>query len=292
MNADVRSPSPGHEGVLAWIEEHLDGPLTLERIARQAGLSPYHFSRLFTARTGRSVMAHVRHLRLVKIARRLTSDPRLKLIDLALDCRFESQEAFTRAFMRTFGTTPGRLREAYLLPARKIVLSAAPEPGAVRVERIPGLMWRDAVSVAGLKHHFDAGTKLAIPGLWRRLNELMPFPGQVTRETYGVICSINRQDGSLLYTAAGRIDPAAATPSPLTRMDLPAGHYAVFRLTLGGGPVHPQVNQAMRIIWGELIPAFGLTVVEGPLFELYPGDLPPDRHGALIDYHVPVQVGS
>lgn len=46
--------------LLAWIEERLDEPLTLERIAQHAGLSAYHFSRLFTARMGRSVMAHVR----------------------------------------------------------------------------------------------------------------------------------------------------------------------------------------------------------------------------------------
>ena len=52
--------------LVAWIEKRLDQPLTLDQIAAQAALSPYHFSRVFTARMGRSVMAHVRGRRLVR----------------------------------------------------------------------------------------------------------------------------------------------------------------------------------------------------------------------------------
>lgn len=95
---------------LRWIEQHLDDPLTLDRVAAAAGLSPYHFSRLFTARMGRSVMAHLRGRRLVRGARRLVDHPDLALVELAFDCGFESQEAFTRAFKRVFGVSPGRFR--------------------------------------------------------------------------------------------------------------------------------------------------------------------------------------
>ena len=108
-NATSTRPDP-FVALTAWIEQHLDEPLTLEQVAARAGLSPYHFSRLFTARMGRSVMAHVRGRRLVRGARRLCDDPGLKLVELALDCGFESQEAFTRAFKRVFGVSPGRFR--------------------------------------------------------------------------------------------------------------------------------------------------------------------------------------
>ena len=92
--------------VVTWIEQQLDQSLTLESVAARVGLSPYHFSRLFTARMGRSVMAYVRGRRLVRGARRLCDEPDLKLVDLAFDCGFESQEAFTRAFKRLFGVSP------------------------------------------------------------------------------------------------------------------------------------------------------------------------------------------
>ena len=108
-NATTPRPDP-FAALVAWIEQHLDEPLALEQLAARAGLSPYHFSRLFTARMGRSAMAHVRGRRLVRGARRLCEEPDLKLVELALDCGFESQEAFTRAFKRVFGVSPGRFR--------------------------------------------------------------------------------------------------------------------------------------------------------------------------------------
>ena len=52
----------------------------------------------------------------------------------------------------------------------------------------------------------------------------------------------------------------------------------------------PQVKQAMATIWGELIPASGRVVRDGPDFELYDGRFDPQRAGAVIDFHVPVEV--
>ncbi len=48
-----RPPAPDRiADILAWIETRLDDPLTLALLAERAGLSPHHFSRLFTARMG------------------------------------------------------------------------------------------------------------------------------------------------------------------------------------------------------------------------------------------------
>src|SRR5690348_13555763 len=54
--------------VLAYIEAHRDEPMTLAELASVAGFSPYHFSRLFTARFGESVMEYVRTVRLESAA--------------------------------------------------------------------------------------------------------------------------------------------------------------------------------------------------------------------------------
>jgi AraC family transcriptional regulator len=76
MDSMTPLPTDPFPGVVAWIEQQLGQPLTLEQIAARAGLSPYHFSRLFTARMGRSIMAHVRGRRLVRGARRLCDELR------------------------------------------------------------------------------------------------------------------------------------------------------------------------------------------------------------------------
>lgn len=56
---------------LAYIEAHLFDALSVNAIADAVGLSPYHFSRMFTARFGQSVIAYVRMRRMQDAARRL-----------------------------------------------------------------------------------------------------------------------------------------------------------------------------------------------------------------------------
>ncbi|WP_133123064.1 helix-turn-helix domain-containing protein, partial [Methylobacterium frigidaeris] len=154
-----RAPSPGPDLVadtLAWIEQRLDERLTLARLADRAGLSPYHFSRLFTARMGLAPMAHVRGRRLVRAARRLAAEPDLRLVDLAFEAGFESQEAFTRAFGRRFGVTPGRFRRglATLPPDGDPAMSTSTEMSRA-VAHLPDLVTLDAFTVAGPTRRFD-----------------------------------------------------------------------------------------------------------------------------------------
>lgn len=278
---------------LAWIERQLDERLTLARIAERAGLSPYHFSRLFTARMGLSPMAHVRGRRLVRAARRLVAEPDARLVDLAFEAGFESQEAFTRAFGRRFGVTPGRFRRGLApLPPDGDLVMPTPAETSRAVARLPGFVTRDAFTVAGPTRRFDRTSSSIIPDLWSTMIQALPFVGgQIPSwATYGVVWSIDKDEGSFDYMAGVAVRPEGGLPAGFVRKTIPAATYAVFRITLDGTALHPQVKGAMATIWGELVPASGLTVADTPDFELYDGRFAPDRPGTVIDMHVPVVV--
>ena len=277
--------------LVAWIEQQLDDPLTLERIAARAGLSPYHFSRLFTARMGRSVMAHVRGRRLVRGARRLCDEPDLKLVDLAFDCGFESQEAFTRAFKRVFGVSPGRFRNGFAVePIEGQYPMNAPTDPVTPVIQLPELVTLPSFHVAGPARRFDEATKAEIPQLWSALMGALPFKGQTPSwASYGVVSSVDKSDGCFQYLAGVGVERDCVPPPGFATMQIPAATYAVFRITLNGSALHPQVKQAMTSIWGALVPASGLKVVDGPDFELYDGRFDPQKPGSVIDFHVPVE---
>jgi AraC family transcriptional regulator len=85
------------------------------------------------------------------------------------------------------------------------------------------------------------------------------------------------------------VEPGFAPPPGFATLEIQAATYAVFRITLNGTALHPQVKQAMSYIWGELIPASGLKLVDGPDFELYDGRFDPHKAGFFIDFHVPVE---
>lgn len=95
------------ETLQEYIERHINEPITLHELAAKAGYSPWHLTRLFKEVTGRTPFDYIRLRRLTRAALSLRDGDR-KVIDVALDFVFDSQEGFTRAFSREFGIAPGR----------------------------------------------------------------------------------------------------------------------------------------------------------------------------------------
>ena len=104
-----RSMDRRFERVLAHVERHLDGPLRLEALAEEAGLSVFHFSRVFRARLGATPQQHVRARRVAR-ARRLLAGTDLALAEIAYACGFAHQSHFTALFRAHTGRTPGAFR--------------------------------------------------------------------------------------------------------------------------------------------------------------------------------------
>jgi len=91
------------------IERRPSARLTLEWLAREAGLSPYHFLRTFERVTGVTPHQYVLRARLREAALRLAAE-RARIIDIALDCGFGDVSNFNRSFRAEFGVTPRAYR--------------------------------------------------------------------------------------------------------------------------------------------------------------------------------------
>jgi AraC family transcriptional regulator len=91
------------------IEENPQSELTIRRLARESGLSPYHFLRCFEQLTGLTPHQFLLRLRLRQAAMRVATE-NAKVLDIALDCGFGDVSNFNRAFRREFGISPRRFR--------------------------------------------------------------------------------------------------------------------------------------------------------------------------------------
>jgi AraC family transcriptional regulator len=87
------------------IERNPDAGLGVGSLAREAGLSPYHFLRTFERLTGLTPHQYVLRLRLREAAMRLVTEPG-KILDIAFDCGFGDVSNFNRAFRAEFGLSP------------------------------------------------------------------------------------------------------------------------------------------------------------------------------------------
>lgn len=88
-----------------YMENNLYKSITLRELSEVAGYSPWHMSRVFKERTGKTPFDYLRSLRLTKAAL-LLRDQKVKIIDVALDFVFDTHEGFTRAFTKEFGVSP------------------------------------------------------------------------------------------------------------------------------------------------------------------------------------------
>lgn len=83
---------------------------TLAEMARQAGLSPFHFLRTFERVTGVTPHQYVLRARLREAAIRVSAEPG-RILDIALDCGFGDLSNFNRSFKAEFGVNPGAFRQ-------------------------------------------------------------------------------------------------------------------------------------------------------------------------------------
>lgn len=95
---------------IEFIEKHLYEKISVHEIASAAHYSTYHYSRVFKALVGDTPKEYLRKRRLTIAAKRLLTED-VGILDLALDCQFDSQEAFTRAFKALFNMTPAQYRK-------------------------------------------------------------------------------------------------------------------------------------------------------------------------------------
>ena len=95
--------------VLEYIANNLDAELSIQQLADVAHVSPWHFHRVFRALTGTPLGEAIRAIRPEFCAHELRMTT-ATISALALDCGYESGEALSRAFRRSFGVSPSVYR--------------------------------------------------------------------------------------------------------------------------------------------------------------------------------------
>lgn len=95
------------------IEAHLADGLTLAELAAEAGLSEFHFARMFQHSEGVSPHQYVMVRRLEQAKHWLCHSQR-SITEIALGCGFSSSSHFSQRFRAQYGITPSALRRQHL----------------------------------------------------------------------------------------------------------------------------------------------------------------------------------
>ncbi|MEV5967764.1 helix-turn-helix domain-containing protein [Kribbella sp. NPDC051952] len=114
VDLTAATPETGHPAVataIAYIEANLAQPLTIPALARVAGVSHNHLTRLFHAETGQTVIAYLRARRMMR-ARHLLVASTLSIPAVAASVGIPDLQAFNKTCRRELGGSPRVIRDA------------------------------------------------------------------------------------------------------------------------------------------------------------------------------------
>jgi AraC family transcriptional regulator len=290
---------------IGFIEKNLKGEATLDQIASEACFSPFHFHRIFRAMTGDSVGEYVRKRRLSDASDELLATSR-RIIDIALDYHFQSQEAFTRAFKKTFGLTPKGYREK---GARLATLLKKPLDGGILrhlqegVSMEPKIVRKEGFKVVGMEITTTLKSNIEnmdISKLWTRFHPRMEeIANRIDPAvSYGICgnpadeettqCEMT-DDTEYKELVSVEVDSLDRIPDGMIGRTIPGRAYAVFTHK---GKLFPNLQQTYGYIYGTWVPRSGYELDGGFDFELYDERFRDvDDPESELDIYVPIKVG-
>ncbi|HEY0211937.1 helix-turn-helix domain-containing protein [Acerihabitans sp.] len=249
-------------GVLNWLEDHLDLPLLLDDVAVKSGYSKWHLQRIFRDVTGQRLGAYIRARRLSRAAAALRAGSHT-ILDIALRYHFDSQQTFTRTFKRQFGITPAVYRHSACWPAKglcppiRLGETQLPQPDFINIPDTPLMgvtrIYPSSIERVGRFSHSDI-----LSHFWR---QYLAGADVIPPVLYGLhrlepgITNDNERDVIRDYTLATQIGTFSQSLPKAQPCMLEGGDYAQFNYE---GHIEDFQNFII-LIYDTMVPLLGLT---------------------------------
>jgi len=309
--------------VIDFIDLNIESELSLEKLARVADFSPFHFHRIFAAMTGETLTQFIQRLRVEKAASYLVHNPKKSVTEIALDCGFSGSSTFARAFKGMFGMSASEWRYGGYKQDRKIGKTDSKDSqqfgkqsqdfdtASCYIEsEIFNQKWRIQMKgksnikaevevkevpefcVAYVRHVGPYKGDAALFG--RLFGKLAQWAGPrgLLGSPDAKFMAIYHDDPNVTDESKLRTDVCVTVPKDtpvdgeIGKMTIAAGKYAVARFELA----NDEYEDAWNAVYGGWLPESGYQPADGPCYELYLNN--PEEHPekkCIVEIHVPVK---
>lgn len=279
---------------IEYVEAHLEQDIALRDVSAAAGISHWHFQRIFKAMTMETLATYVRSRRLANSldALRTTDD---RILDIAVRAGFGSQEAFTRAFKRSFSMTPSEYRR---LRDRSLFLEKVCFDGEYlrhinrNVSLVPEIYTQPAMTLVGMQTFFhgvdsdknNIGERL--PPLWESfMARLGEVGGAVEGVCFGVVRQAAAGEDRLDYHAAVQVTGSSPPPPQMVELTLPQTTYAKFAHRGAAADIDRTVNY----IYSTWLANSGRRHTYQADLEIYDHQWHPTSEQSVMYYAIPIE---
>lgn len=286
------------QNAVDYIEEHLSEEVWLSDAAEKAYWSVFHFMRTFSAVVGMSFRDYVR-LRRMEVAAYNLKFTDKRILDIAIDVGYETQQAFSRAFRDVYGTSPKRYRDGetytmHIMRAR-VVIPRREEDRRVLMQ--PRIVRRDEIRIIGaeLRTKNEADNDNGIAEFWERFRK----EGTAARiddkveptVSYGLCTKVDPKSGEFSYIIGYEVGTDSHAGQGLGEFRVGPSEYAVFtaRGQLQGDGFPKAIQETWKYAYGEWFAhSTEWDRAEGPDFERYDDSRFGDSQ-AECDIYIPVK---
>ena len=255
--------------VTAYIYDHLDDELDLQKLAEVACLSPYHWHRIYRAVRGETVAATVKRLRLHRAAGQLAQTS-MSIREIAARSGYKSLPSFTRTFGAVYGLPPAQYRKRG--SHTRFETRAKGKGTAMYDVTIESLAPSTAVTIAHRGAYMEIGKAFDTLFGWLAARGHLGPDVRCLGIYYDDPDAVPEPE---LRARAGVIAPRDFDiEAPLARTPIAGGPYAILRYK---GP-YADMPSAYRWLFGEWLVNSAREAADAPVFEEYlnsPRDTPP-----------------
>ncbi len=225
---------------LKYIDEHLDEDINLKALSEKFFFSPFYFHKLFSVIVGKTLAAYIRDRRILYACGQLSSTNKT-ILDIALDCGFNSAGAFSRTFNEIQGLTPSDYRkqgyQPIVITVDELVMKFTNRlRGGILLN--PKIIKHEALIIAGVSG--DGNKTWDIWNAFEKLNNEKPLKNAVSKNGY----EIRFYDGEKSIVHVGYCVSSEDVDPEYTIFELPVSKYASFEVYVANG--YESENNAMN----------------------------------------------
>lgn len=295
----------GFQRALDYIEENLDGDIVCGDAACAAGMTAYHFQKMFSLMTGMTPGEYIRARRLTVAAADIRRG--MKVIDVGMKYGYDSPDSFARAFARFHGMPPSEARNsgARLNSCSPLHIRISLEGGNMIGYKI---VERPAARLLGYRRRFEGapyGEKRALQEeklfvSTRAKQWLLRGMGDRPFEDIVAVTDISDDGYTFWYCAEvggwtldHLYDESVTGLGNMEQfgfemLDVPAGAYAVFKTERERIPVDAYEKLRERIAC-EWLAGSGHVLRDAPEFAVYHWYRNEQRESRYIEIWLPIE---
>ncbi|MDS0526501.1 AraC family transcriptional regulator [Clostridium sp. SHJSY1] len=279
---------------IVFIENNLYNSIVVSDVSNAVSYSYYHFHRYFQAVMGETVGSYIRSRRLTQAALELITTDK-NIMEIGISLRFESHEAFTRAFKTRYKMTPKQYRAngVNVLIGKKQAYIEENLRYLDNITLVPEIVSISQKCIIGMRFETTVMDNKSVV-TWEQFNKKLAnldavYSSFCRYEIFevGDSCSTNTfNDESYCSVFIGiEIQDGFEIPSGMQMKILCSGKYARFTHT-GAVTTLPQTYQ---YIWGTWFPKSDFEISGYDDFECYTERfLGSDNENSQIDIYFPI----